>query len=150
MRLAELVEFYEHLTPQSLLRLGEHYAAHARFQDPFNDVQGVEAIEAIFRHMFVQTLEPRFEVTDRYEGDASAVLVWNFHFRMRSWRPDRPQVIRGLSHLRFDADGRVTDHRDHWDSVEELYMKLPLLGGLMRALRRVLAAPRPQHGPGAA
>jgi len=34
----------------------------------------------------------------------------------------------------------VTYHRDYWDTAEELYAKLPLLGGLMRLLRRRLAA----------
>ncbi|WP_413888997.1 hypothetical protein [Candidatus Aalborgicola defluviihabitans] len=33
-------------------------------------------------------------------------------------------------------DGRILDHRDYWDAAEELYEKLPLLGGLMRWLKR--------------
>ena len=41
---------------------------------------------------------------------------------------------------KFDADGKVNYHRDYWDTGEELYMKLPGLGTLMRGLRRVLAA----------
>jgi hypothetical protein len=48
--------------------------------------------------------------------------------------------MRGVSHLRFAADGKVNYHRDYWDTGEELYMKLPGLGTLMRGLRRVLAA----------
>ena len=27
-------------------------------------------------------------------------------------------------------------HRDYWDAAEELYEKLPILGGLMRWLKR--------------
>ncbi|MFM2059344.1 MAG: hypothetical protein RLY71_3729, partial [Pseudomonadota bacterium] len=46
------------------------------------------------------------------------------------------QCIRGCTHFQFGADGRVTLHRDYWDAAEELYAKLPLLGGLMRLLRR--------------
>jgi steroid delta-isomerase len=49
-------------------------------------------------------------------------------------------VIRGASHLRFDADGKVAWHRDYWDAAEELYARLPGIGWLMRALRRRLAA----------
>ena len=145
MRLGELVAFYETLTPSSLARLAELYAPDARFRDPFNDVRGADAIEAIFRHMFEQALEPRFVVDERFVGEGTAVLAWTFHYRMRRWRPQQPQTIRGLSHLRFNADGRVTEHCDHWDSAEQLYMKLPLLGGLMRALRRMLGAPQPKR-----
>ena len=38
-------------------------------------------------------------------------------------------------------DGRITLHRDYWDAAEELYEKLPVIGTLMRWLRRRLAAP---------
>jgi hypothetical protein len=48
--------------------------------------------------------------------------------------------MRGVSHLRFDAEGRVDYHRDYWDAAEELYMKLPAIGLLMRGLRKVIAA----------
>ena len=42
--------------------------------------------------------------------------------------------------LVFDADGRIARHRDYWDAAEELYMKLPLLGRLMRWLQHHLEA----------
>ena len=42
----------------------------------------------------------------------------------------------GASHLVFDAQGLVVLHRDYWDAAEELYEKLPLVGSLMRWLKR--------------
>jgi len=47
------------------------------------------------------------------------------------------QCIRVATHVRFASDGRVNFHRDHWDAAEEPYEKLPLLGSLMRALKRM-------------
>jgi hypothetical protein len=40
----------------------------------------------------------------------------------------------------FAADGRIARHRDYWDVAEELYEKVPLLGGLMRLVKRRLRA----------
>ena len=45
-------------------------------------------------------------------------------------------MIRGASHLRYDAAGLVAFHRDYWDAAEELYEKLPLIGSLMRWLKK--------------
>lgn len=135
-----LVAFYEQLTPQSLARIGELYSVDAYFKDPFNEVRGIDAIGRIFEHMFRQVEAPRFVVTERVADAHGAMLVWEFHFRARRWGRGKTQVVRGVSHLRFDADGRVHHHRDYWDAAEELYMKLPLIGGLMRGLRRALAA----------
>ena len=136
MRLDDLVDFFETLTPQSLDRFPEFYAADAWFKDPFNEVHGVDAIRHIFEHMFQQVENPRFVVTDRLAEADRAMLVWEFHFA----RAGKAQIIRGTSHLHFDAEGRVTRHRDYWDAAEELYMTLPGIGWLMRRLRKALSA----------
>ncbi|MGB4227100.1 MAG: hypothetical protein WBJ68_10665 [Candidatus Dechloromonas phosphoritropha] len=72
--------------------------------------------------------------------DNGAMLIWTFNFRAARRGGGEMQVIRGVSHLKFDAAGKVDYHRDYWDAAEELYMKLPVLGMLMRGLRRTLAA----------
>ena len=60
-----LVDFFEQLQPQDLNRLAELYAAEARFKDPFNEVQGLPAIERVFAHMFKALDSPHFIVTER-------------------------------------------------------------------------------------
>lgn len=136
MRLDDLVDFFETLTPQSLDLFPKFYAADAWFKDPFNEVRGVDAIRHIFEHMFRQVENPRFVVTDRLAEADRAMLVWEFHFA----RAGKAQIIRGTSHLHFDAEGRVASHRDYWDAAEELYMTLPMIGWLMRRLRKALSA----------
>lgn len=140
MHVARLVDFFEHLTPERVADLPDVYAADACFKDPFNEVRGVEAIQRIFAHMFRQLDAPRFVVTDRVVDPGGAMLVWEFHYRTRGH--DTSNVIRGASHLRFDADGKVRYHRDYWDAAEEVYATVPLLGGLMSWLRRRLSAPQ--------
>lgn len=135
--LDRLIAFYETLTPDSLVALSEVYGADARFKDPFNEVAGVRAIERIFRHMFGQVEAPQFRVTTRLRDGHQAMLGWTFEFGP----PARRIVVRGVSHLLLDARGRVVEHRDYWDAAEELYAKLPLIGALMRWLRRRLSAP---------
>jgi steroid delta-isomerase len=132
-----VVQFFEHLTPESLAALGGIYAPDARFRDPFSDVRGLEAIGGIFRHMFDTLHDTRFVVVSRVQQGAQAFLVWEFRFRFRRYRPARSQVIRGATHVLFDPHGRVSLHRDYWDAAEELYEKLPLVGSLMRGLRRL-------------
>lgn len=141
MQLAALIDFYQTLTPEDLPRFGEFYAADARFKDPFNDVQGLPAIEGIFRHMFRQVDAPRFVVVDHLAGEGQAMLIWEFFWTPRAWGPwrGRPQIMRGVTHLRFAA-GRVIEHRDYWDPGEELLMKLPGIGLGWRLLRRCLSA----------
>ena len=141
MNLDALIEFFHGLSPECIARFPEFYSADAYFKDPFNEVRGVAAVQHIFIHMFDQVGEPRFIVTEKVVDDGGAMLVWTFNFRSARQGGGETQAIRGVSHLRFDAAGKVNYHRDYWDAAEELYMKLPVLGMLMRGLRRALAAP---------
>lgn len=134
-RAQRVVEVFERLLPGDVARLGELYTDDAHFKDPFNEVQGLPAIRGIFEHMFVALDGPRFEIRDVLVQGEQCFLTWDFVFRMKRLRRDE-QRIHGGSHLRFAPDGRVAMHRDYWDAAEELYEKLPVLGGLMRWLKR--------------
>lgn len=140
MDLDRLIAFYHELTPEDVTRFPEFYSAAAYFKDPFNEVRGVEAIARIFSHMFRQLEAPRFIVRDRVADANGVMLAWEFRYRLRRWQRGETQVMRGVSHLKFAADGKVNYHRDYWDTAEELYMKLPVLGVSLRCLKRLFAS----------
>lgn len=134
-RIAAIVQLFEQLSAEKLPQLAQIYTESARFKDPFNEVQGVPAIRAIFEHMF-RTLEaPRFIVHDTVVQGPQCFLTWDFVFSLKG-RSLPPLVVRGGSHLKLADDGRISEHRDYWDVAEELYEKLPVLGALMRWLKR--------------
>jgi ketosteroid isomerase-like protein len=134
--LARIVDLFENLSPQRLPELAALYTESARFKDPFNEVRGTAAIAHIFAHMFANLEQPRFVVKQRLVDGAQVFLVWEMHFRFKRFYQNRAQVIHGGSHLWLAFDGRIQDHRDYWDAAEELYEKLPLLGGLMRYFKK--------------
>jgi hypothetical protein len=132
----QIARLFETLTPNNLPQLAALYTDDARFKDPFNEVFGTLAITRIFDHMFESLHEPRFVVTQRIVDGTQLFLVWEMHFRFKRFDTVNPQVIRGGSHLTLTPHGRISDHRDYWDAAEELYEKLPVVGGLMRWLKR--------------
>jgi steroid Delta-isomerase len=136
VRVQRVVEFFDTLaSPADLARLPQIYTADVAFKDPFNEVQGIDAVRGIFEHMFVQVHQPRFEVVDAVAQNDAVFVVWDFRFGLGSGGARR-ESLRGASHLRFDAAGLVTYHRDYWDPAEGLYEKLPYVGALFRAVRR--------------
>ena len=138
-RVQAIVQRFQTLSEADVARLVELYTADAFFKDPFNEVRGTAAIAGIFAHMFVALEAPRFVVHQAIVQGDQVFLTWDFLFRMRRFRRD-DQCIRGGSHLVLTADGRIASHRDYWDAAEELYEKLPVVGGLMRWLKRRAAS----------
>lgn len=137
--LDRLVDIYTTLRPDAVHRLAACYAPQARFRDPFNDVTGGAAIARVFTHMFAQVEAPRFAVTGRFVDGEQAVLLWSFHFRSARLGPG-DHAICGVSHLCFDAQGRVVWHQDHWDPAAQLYARLPVVGTVLRWLARRFSA----------
>jgi hypothetical protein len=156
-KLVALKAWFEHLTPERVSETAHFYASHAYFKDPFNEVNGVDQIARIYAHMFQQVADPRFVITEIIQDADTAVLIWVFSFAAQkgshaaaktnasaarnSVRAERTEV-RGASHLRFDSHGKIIWHRDYWDTAEELYAKIPILGAVMRFLKRRLATPQ--------
>lgn len=134
-RVRRLCSFWETLSPGSLERIGDAYAADVHFRDPFNDFRGRERLREILAGMFDKLEAPAFRVLEVVEDEGGAVLVWDFDFRARG----KPWRIHGVSHVRFDSMGRATAHHDYWDAAGELYARLPIVGPFMRWLGRRFA-----------
>ena len=133
--LGAYARLFETLSPETLDTLDGLCVPDIHFTDPFNDVRGVAAYKRILAHMFEDTQNPRFEVLDQALTARAGYIRWVFRFRTlgRDWE------IPGMSEVAIGADGRIVRHLDHWDSGAEFYAKLPLIGPLVRIVRRRLA-----------
>ena len=137
--LQRVVHFFEHLQPADVSRMAEIYTPDAQFKDPFNEVQGLPSIEHVFAHMFEALQAPRFVITNQVLQGTQCFVTWDFLFAMQRMDGGQTQTIRGATHfvLREEAGlWRVAVHRDYWDAAEELYEKLPVVGSLMRWLKK--------------
>ncbi len=133
---AHIAQFFEELNPQSLAQLKNFYSLGAHFKDPFNQVEGIEAIEQIFLHMYASLENPRFVITAQVVDGHQAFMTWDFKFRFKRFDTTTEQVVKGTTHLVLDDQSRISLHRDYWDAAEELYEKLPWVGSLMRWLKK--------------
>lgn len=134
--LRRLIDYFEHITEQNVVDMPRFYAEDAYFKDPFNEVNRVEDITRIFREMFHQVNNPRFVVHTAFESGQQVFMAWDFLFEMQRFKQGQVQCIKGSSHLQLNQNGLVQSHRDYWDTAEELYEKIPVLGGLMRWLKK--------------
>lgn len=133
--LRTLCDFFETLTLETAQHADRIYTPDAYFKDPFNEVRDNQAIRRLFIHMFEQVDNPRFVIHERILQGNQAFITWDMICGFKSWKKGE-QRIHGATHLTFADDGRVASHRDYWDAAEELYEKLPVLGGFMRLLKK--------------
>ncbi len=99
------------------------YDKEAFFKDPFNEVEGIEKVRAIFLHMYETLDNPRFRVLDKISESEKLFLTWDFIFVLNK----KEYVIHGSSHLLLNELGLIKYHRDYWDVGEELLAKIPVI-----------------------
>ncbi|MEY3629436.1 MAG: hypothetical protein RLY91_1202 [Pseudomonadota bacterium] len=132
-----IARWFEQLSPESLTKIESIYAKHARFVDPFNDLQGIESVRKVYAHMFESLDKPRFLVTRIASTGPLGFMTWTFSFSCRG----RAQSIEGCTQFELDAEGLITLHLDYWDAAKQVYEQIPVLGSVLRMLRRKLSLP---------
>ena len=110
------------------------YGDDVVFKDPFNEVKGVEAVHKIFAHMYDNLENPRFVITECIGTEQTAYVKWDFMFAFKGEKEEK--CFEGVSRLEMNAEDRVISHTDYWDAAEHIYEHLPLLGSLLRFVKR--------------
>ncbi|MGB5792665.1 nuclear transport factor 2 family protein [Poseidonibacter sp.] len=111
---------------------------NARFKDPFHDVNGLDNIYNIFQDMYKKLDNPRFKIIEIIEENNIAYIKWDFIFNFKNSLKE--ESFQGVSRIEFNNDRKVISHIDYWDSAENLYEKIPLLGSFMRFIKKIIKA----------
>lgn len=137
-RLADYAALFQGMTKQRLQDLRRLCRGDIHFRDPFNDLRGIDGYIRALEKMYTEVRDPAFAVHDSVRSGRHGYLRWTFTARSKkgsaTWR------FEGMSEIVFDDDGLIGEHLDHWDAASQLYEKLPLIGMVLRAIRRKLAA----------
>lgn len=131
----KMSHFFENLNQEiSVEAFRSIYDDAVVFKDPFNEVKGVEAVHKIFAHMYDNLKKPRFVITEYIGTQDTAYVKWDFMFTFKGEKKE--ECFEGVSRLTLNAQGRVISHTDYWDAAENIYEHLPLLGALLRFVKR--------------
>ena len=128
------VAFWQALSAETLDGMDAVMGPAFRFVDPFNDVQGLAAVRQQFAHTYRRLHTVRITVHDRAVSGPTLYLRWTFAFQLRAG--GRNWSLEGMSEVRFGADGKALSHIDHWDAAGQVYEHLPVLGTLIRLIKR--------------
>lgn len=133
------VTFFNNLTKQipkeDYLKF---YDDSSYFEDPFQKVRGMDKIYNIFEDMYTKLYNPKFIIQECVSNKNVSYIKWNFTFQMNESSSENSFI--GLSRVVFSDDGKVLEHVDFWDAGANVYEKIPLLGTIIRLIKRKLHA----------
>ena len=129
---------FNQLNKEHLHLLEEIYTPDVQFRDPVHALEGLSALRDYYGRLYEGVLSCRFEFDAEVIEGQQGMLVWLMRFQHARFRPSETLELRGVSHLKFLDDGRVSHHRDYFDMGEFIYERVPVLGGIVRAIKNRL------------
>ena len=133
---AGFIDFYKVFSFDSVkAKTRAVYAPNGYFRDPFHEVAGIDAIEHYFLASTETIEDCRFDIHDVARHEREFYFRWTMHLKTKR-DPKNPIEAIGMTHVRFDEEGRVLFHQDYWDAGSVVYEKVPVLGSLVRFVKK--------------
>ena len=129
------ISVYESLSINNLNTLENTFTNDIEFEDPFNKVNGKEAVIKIFSEMFEKIDNPKFQILElsyaqNFDKKLTVYLKWILNGKFK--RNKKSFAIKGVSEVKFNEQGKVVKHIDYWDSMTQLIVHLPYVGSLVK------------------
>ncbi|MFC7368490.1 MULTISPECIES: nuclear transport factor 2 family protein [Vreelandella] len=128
--------FFNKLDNTCTEKLYEVYTDDIVFNDPLHHIEGRNALESYFASMYENVEHCQFTYHTRQQQANQAFVTWTMAFVHPRLANGQLISVEGCSALTFADDGRVSRHRDYFDAGAMLYEHLPLMGRVIRWLKR--------------
>ncbi len=112
------------------------YAKNAYLNDTLVTHTGPDEIMAYFLSTADTMTSYQVTIDDTASSGAEHYVRWTMVFSAPKLNGGKPVESVGMSHIRLNADGKVTMHQDFWDSGTNIYGQIPVLGGVIESIRR--------------
>jgi len=109
------------------------YASDVYFNDGFAELKGSDALARYLGRSASMTARLDVDVEETIRTGDAVYMRWVLTYTTKS---HLTVSAPGISHLRFNSEGRITYHRDYWDAGSALLELLPFAGAILGAIRR--------------
>ncbi|MEN9435293.1 MAG: hypothetical protein RLZZ422_2882 [Pseudomonadota bacterium] len=132
--LQSFVNTYESLEKGQWQRLATIYANDIIFQDPLHRIEGLPALTRYFESLYTHLNYCRFQVLNTCHQDQQAFVTWTMQYSHPRLNAGREVLVEGVSHLQFQE--KIVFHRDYVDLGQMLYEHIPLVGTVIKTIKR--------------
>jgi limonene-1,2-epoxide hydrolase len=123
--------FYEIFSEDRIRRgVRDLYAADAYFRDGYKEVEGIDNIEAYFIATTKAIHECTFDIQDWSSHEGNYYFRWIMRLRLKRDKDDLIEQV-GMSHVRFNPEGKIVFHQDYWDT-SVVFERVPVMGSVIR------------------
>lgn len=128
--------FYTDLASMKIDELSNIYSQDIVFIDPVEKHKGIASVENYFTRLLSSAKFCTFTIHSKLETEDSGYLVtWTMKFTSKSMKRGKPISVDGITLLKIQ-DSKIVYHRDYYDLGQMVYENIPVLGRLIKKIKR--------------
>lgn len=132
------IEVYRHLNRDNLQLLSTIYSEDVVFTDPAHEITGIDQLQSYFASLYRNIHSASFGFDHTLRSGDYAYLRWTMEFSHPRLSGGKTISLPGVSSLQFNPDDKVFRHHDFFDMGTMLYEHLPLLGSIVKTIKKRL------------
>lgn len=116
--------------------LGRVYAEDFYFRDAFRAFDDRDTLLAYMLHGLKPLRKCEFVFADYSQTGGDFYLRWTMRLNFASQPEDVWDESMGMTHIRFNSEGKVIFHQDFWDPTDVLYKRIPVVAQVIAAIKK--------------
>ncbi|MFU8848512.1 MAG: nuclear transport factor 2 family protein [Opitutales bacterium] len=112
------------------------YADKLYFRDAFKQFTRAAEIRDYFLHGLAPLNAAEFEFRRVIRSGDEFYIDWLMRLDFKKTPDGNWEESIGMSHMRFDAEGRVIFQQDYWDPTDIVYQRIPIARQLINYVKK--------------
>jgi SnoaL-like domain len=108
------------------------------FNDTLVTLHNRRELQKYFEHTQKNLDSMSFKILDLQETGYYVFIRWTMHTKFTVMGQSSNVQSIGMSHLRFNNEGKIILHQDYWDSMQGFYQHIPVIGGVLQWIKNGL------------
>ena len=130
-------ETFQEMNAENVGIIQKIYDEKITFEDPFHRVIGYENLETYFKRLYINVESINFEFHEEVANHDAVFLTWTMRLVHPKLNGGKEISVNGASHLKIRGD-KIVYHKDYFDGGAMLYEQVPIIGGLVRWIKKNL------------
>jgi hypothetical protein len=118
--------------------LDQFYDEKIHFQDPLGVHKGRDSVKSYYANIYKNVTFIEFEYTNTISEGNKHLLVWTMNLKAKGLNSGELVSLAGNSVIIFNEKNLVSYHRDYFDIGEFIYEYIPILGWVIKKIKKKL------------
>lgn len=136
--LRNFVDIYQKLSTDNLELLSMIYHRDVIFIDPMHELKGFYNLSEYFKSLYENLSSCEFVIDNIIAQEDQAAIYWTMSYQHPKLNKGHVVTVVGHSHIKGHED-KIIHHRDYIDLGAMLYEQLPLLGKVIKFIKKKAA-----------